>query len=210
MTTEQGTALDFRCLAHDLNNVFTTISEAADLLADDARWAAIAATLQRSVDRGKRLVDGFCESAGGATELNVLLDSAIEATRDFLDLVHGPRIEFRADVDADIMLHGIPASWERVFVNLFLNAAEVMQSSGSVGIAATRESGRILIRVRDDGPGIAPELLERIFDRGVSSKGLRRGLGLHIVRTIVERNGGQVTAGQAEAGGAEFSITLPA
>ena len=210
MTSEQGTALDFRCLAHDLNNVFTTISEAADLLAGDARWAAIAATLQRSVDRGKRLVDGFSQSAGGATGLNVLLDSAIEATRDFLDLVHGPRIEFHRDIDGEIMLHGIPASWERVFVNLFLNAAEVMQSSGSVDIAATREPGRILIRVRDDGPGIAPELLERIFDRGVSSKGMRRGLGLHIVRTIVERSGGRVIAGQAAAGGAEFSITLPA
>lgn len=210
MPTEQDTSLDFRCLAHDLNNVFATITEAAELLADDPRWAAIAATLQRSVDRGKRLVDGFCESAGGATELNELLDSAILATHDFLELVHGPRIEFRRNVDSAIMLHGIPASWERVFVNLFLNAAEVMPSGGTVEVAATREAGGVVIQVSDDGPGIPAELLPRVFERNVSSKGQRRGLGLHIVRSIVERNGGTVTAGRSLAGGAEFIITLPA
>jgi signal transduction histidine kinase len=210
MTTGQDASLDFKCLAHDLNNVFTTINEAAEVLASDPRWAAISAALHRSVDRGKRLVDGFCETAGGATELNLLLDSAIDATRDYLELVHGPRVEFRRDVDSGVLLHGIPASWERVFVNLFINAAEVMPSGGLVEIVATREPGRVSIRVRDDGPGIAPELLSSIFDRDVSSKGQRRGLGLHIVRTIVERNGGEVTAARAQAGGAEFSMTLPA
>ncbi len=210
MSTEQDTSLDFRCLAHDLNNVFATVSEAAELLASDPRWASIAATLQRSAERGKRLVEGFCESAGAATELNVLLDSAIETTRDFLDLVHGPRIEFRRKVDAGIMLCGIPASWERVFLNLFLNAVEVMPSGGTVEVAATRSGERVEIRVCDDGPGIPAELVERIFDCGVSSKGQRRGLGLHIVKTIVERNGGRVVAGHAPGGGAEFDITLPA
>jgi signal transduction histidine kinase len=210
MTTGPDTSLDFKCLAHDLNNVFATINEAADVLESDPRWATLSAALHRSVDRGKRLVDGFCESAGGATELNLLLDSAIDATRDYLELVHGPRVEFRREVDSGIMLHGIPASWERVFVNLFLNAAEVMPSGGSVEIAATRESGRVSIRVRDDGPGIAPELLSRIFDRDVSSKGQRRGLGLHIVRTIVERSGGEVSVGPGATGGAEFLIAVPA
>lgn len=210
MSTGQDTSLDFRCLAHDLNNVFTTINEAAEVLASDPRWATISAALHRSVERGKRLVDGFCESAGGATELNLLLDSAIDATRDYLELVHGPRVEFRRNVDSGIMLHGIPASWERVFVNLFLNAAEVMPAGGSVEIVATRAPGGVSIRVRDDGPGIAPELLSRIFDRDVSTKGQRRGLGLHIIRTIVEGNGGEVSAGPSQAGGAEFSITLPA
>jgi signal transduction histidine kinase len=210
MPVEQDPSLAFRCLAHDLNNVFTTINEAADLLAGDARWSSIAAALHRSVDRGKRLVDGFCESAGGATALNELLDSAIGATQDFLDLVHGPRVEFHRDVAQDVMMHGIPVLWERVFVNLFLNAAEMMTSKGTIEIAAAREADRNLIRVSDDGPGIPPELLPRIFDQEVSSKGKRRGLGLHIVRTIVELNGGQVTAGRARTGGAEFAIVLPA
>jgi signal transduction histidine kinase len=210
MPTEQDISLDFKCLAHDLNNVFETINEASDVLAEDPRWAAIAAALRRSVDRGKRLVEGFCESTGGTTDLNVLLDSAIDATRDFLELVHGPCIEFRRKVEADITLRGTPVSWERVFVNLFLNAAEVMPSGGSVEIAATRESGYISIRVCDDGPGIAPDLLSHVFEREVSSKSQRRGLGLHIVRMIVESNGGEVTAGRGAAGGAEFVIVLRA
>jgi len=210
MPTEQDSKLDFRCLAHDLNNVFTTISEAADLLAGDARWAGIAATLHRGVARGRRLIDSFCESAVGATELNALLDSAIEAARDFLELVHGPRIEFRRQVSAGILLQGLPVSWERVFVNLFLNSAEVMKQGGTVEIEAVREAGRTVIRVWDDGPGIAPEMLPRIFECDFSSKGQRRGLGLHIVRTIVERNGGEVTVGRAKTGGAEFTLRLPA
>jgi signal transduction histidine kinase len=71
-----------------------------------------------------------------------------------------------------------------------------------------RGAGVVEIVVRDEGPGIAPEILAGIFKPHVSTRG--SGLGLHIVETIVKQDGGEVRASnRAEGRGAEFTITIP-
>jgi signal transduction histidine kinase len=103
-------------------------------------------------------------------------------------------------------------AWERVLINLFLNAMHAMPAGGTIEVLARSADGQIEIVVRDDGSGIAPGLLEHLFLPHVTtgSSGGSRGLGLHIVETIVKQHGGYVrAANRRDAKGAEFTIVLP-
>ena len=120
------------------------------------------------------------------------------------------------NAEAGIRLRGNPAAWERVLANLFLNAAQAIAHAGTGGdkgaieISATRGPSAIEITVADNGPGIHPQNLPRIFEPRFSTRAKRSGLGLHIVQTIVRQNGGEVVAANRPSGaGAQFRITLP-
>lgn len=189
-------------LVHDLNNVFQTISESAELLEDDPRWEKLAQTLLRSVDRGQRIVHSILESNRSATELEPVIENAAQFCRDYLECANSPKIGFTSEIDAEFRLKGDAAAWERVLVNLFLNSAQ----AGAKNIRVLAHGNEIV--VTDDGPGIAPELLPRIFQPRVSTKSIISGLGLYVVQSIVEQNGGSVTAANGPGGGAVFTMCL--
>jgi signal transduction histidine kinase len=214
MDQERRTDLTLEGLVHDLSNVFETILEAADLLPEDARSKKLAATIHRSVKRGERIVNGFVETARGSVELADALNRAIEFARDFLSAARAPEVEFDIQAEPGIRLRGFPGAWERVLVNLFLNAAQAMKQGGEIQVRARRTGGSVEIVVADEGPGIPPEILPEIFKPHFSTKSSRRsafkGLGLHIVESVVSQNGGTVSAGnRAQTSGAEFTIRLP-
>jgi signal transduction histidine kinase len=195
-------------LVHDLKNVFETIGDAAELLADDPQWSYVAGAINRAVDRGQRLANSFQEAAG-TFELDAILSNAIQSTHDFLLASRKPALDFVRNVEPGIRLAGRPASWERVFVNLFLNSARVMRKGGTIEIAASRRADHVEILVSDTGPGIPAEILSQIFLRGFSTDGARTGLGLSIVEAIVREHGGEVMAGNREGGGARIAIRVP-
>jgi signal transduction histidine kinase len=109
-----------------------------------------------------------------------------------------------------------PIRLEQILVNLLTNAAQYTAPGGRITLDAWRENGTVAIRVQDNGTGIAPETLSRIFEpyfRGdastAHSNGL--GLGLSLVRSFAERHGGSVTAHSDGLGkGSEFIVRLPA
>ncbi|MBM3812732.1 MAG: HAMP domain-containing histidine kinase [Acidimicrobiia bacterium] len=210
MSTQSPADLTLEGLVHDLNNVFETIQEAADLLAKDAKHARLAAALRRGVSRGTRILGSYLEYSQELLDFELILDTATEFAHDFLRAVKGPRIEFIRKLEPGLRLRGNPAAWERVLVNLILNAAQAMESDGTVEITATRTAASIEITITDDGPGISPKVLPQIFEPRFSTRAKRSGLGLHIVKTIVENNGGSVTAANGHSGrGAVFHIQLP-
>lgn len=100
---------------------------------------------------------------------------------------------------------------QQVLVNLMRNAIEAMASvgGGTLQIVATQDRGNALVVVADDGPGLAPELADRLFEAFASTKSEGMGLGLSICRTIIEAHGGRIWAGPREGGGSEFHFTLP-
>lgn len=212
MGPSQQPDLDLEGLVHDLNNVFETITEAADLLQIDPSWRELAATIHRSVDRGRRLVGSYVETTRGVQDFGEVLDRAIEFTTDFLTAIHRPKISFERRIEPDLRLPGTAASWERVLVNLFTNAAHAMQRGGTVEVTASRTPERgVELTVADEGTGIPAELLSKIFTPRFSTKSARSGLGLHIVASIVKSNGGTVAAANRETGqGAVFTVRLPA
>ena len=99
---------------------------------------------------------------------------------------------------------------ERVFLNLIDNALEVMPEGGAIRIAATVERGSVVVSVADTGPGIAPEIRDRLLHPFVT-KGKKNGLGLGLAlaRQTVLDHGGDMWTEQAPRGGACFKIRLP-
>ena len=118
----------------------------------------------------------------------------------------GDRLELVADRDRLAQVLG----------NLLDNAIRATPDGGRVRVAAIRSGAAIAFRVRDQGPGIAPEDLPTVFERFRQGAHGRRdlrggsGLGLAIVRTLVEAHGGTVAAANHAEGGAELTVTLPA
>lgn len=197
-------------LVHDLNNVFETITDAAELLATDRRWKALAATLTRSVTRGKRLLGAMPDSS---PNLAAIIAAAAQYVTDYCIASRKPKMRFVSEIPPDVRLSGSTQEWERVFVNLFLNAAQIMKKPGRIDITTQVMEGYLRITISDSGPGIPDDILPRIFRTQVSTKvsrNARTGLGLHIVASIVRKNGGTITAANRERGtGAVFTISLP-
>lgn len=205
---ETLTDLTLPCLVHDLNNVFQTLVEAADLLSADPRWAPLSAAILRSVERGRSVTQSL-ESAGGTpARFETILNNAIAFVEDSLMGGRGPRILFDCRINGEIELRRNWA-WERVLINLFSNSVRAMPGGGTIRVRADRGPDEIRILVIDEGPGIPLEILPHVFEPHVSTRG--SGLGLHIVRNIVRQDGGDVRAcNRGEGRGAEFTIIIPA
>ena len=97
-----------------------------------------------------------------------------------------------------------------VMVNLFLNALDAMGTEGRLEVHLTPvEQGAIRLRICDSGPGISPEIQEKLFQPFASSKPHGTGLGLYLSGRILDEHGGQISADNLPEGGACFTITLP-
>ena len=95
----------------------------------------------------------------------------------------------------------------RALDNLFSNA--IRYASGEITVSCRRSHNQITICVSDDGCGIEPESMPHIFERFYKGRGGNHGIGLSIVKSIVEQHKGAITAKNNIKGGAEFTITLP-
>ena len=96
----------------------------------------------------------------------------------------------------------------RVLTNLLINAGQAMQGQGQVWLEAQRSPGRTLFRVRDEGPGVPPDLRHRLFQALFTTKAKGTGIGLALSRRIVESHGGNIVLEPTETG-ASFLVTIP-
>lgn len=133
---------------------------------------------------------------------------------------HAPTLQARGielvrDAPAGAQIVGDAHRLEQAVQNVASNAIRHTPDGGRVELRAARAGDRVRIVVRDTGPGIPPEHLPHIFDRFYKADASRTGtasgsgLGLSIVRAIIERHGGAVTASNAPDGGAMFEMVLP-
>jgi signal transduction histidine kinase len=212
-------------LAHEFNNLLTPIIgyvQAAQQR-DDPRFTATA--LEKTLAHARHAA-GLCAKVLGMasddtsapipTDLRPLVEDALECLgRDPLRDGIVVSIEVSPTLQARIN----PAAVRQVLFNLLLNARQAMlDRRGTLAITAQRAGDRLVrLSVRDSGPGIAPDLLPRIFEPFVTTKsradrpdraGL--GLGLYVSRQLVEECGGKLTVESRPGHGATFTLWLPA
>ena len=210
MENPQSPDLTLAGLVHDLNNVFETISEAAELLAEDDRWAKLAATIQRSVDRGRGIAGSLAEQTRVSQELEPVVERIERFVQDSLALMKHAPVKIRRRIESGMTIPGQASDWERVFMNLLLNAAQAMPEGGDVEVEARKDNRSLQIAVLDNGPGIPPAILKDIFKARFSTRSKHSGMGLHIVASLVQKHGGKVAASNREdTSGAQFLISLP-
>ena len=131
-------------------------------------------------------------------------------------------VEVRIDLPEALRpIQGDPHQLRQIFTNLLTNAFEAMGGVGIVGITAVAVDGddetgpadatgpTILITISDNGPGIRPEVMDRIFSPFFTTKPQGSGLGLAIVRKIVDAHDGRIDVGERAGGGTVFRVTLP-
>jgi signal transduction histidine kinase len=214
-------------LGHELRNPLAPIVTALHLmrLRGDETLHKERTIIERQVNHLVRLVDdlldisritrGRIELKRERIELSEILAKAIEMA--------SPLIEQRQhQLEIDIRRQGLALEADavrmaQVVANLLNNAAKYTEPHGTIAVSAGREGGEIVLRVRDTGIGLSAEMLPRVFDLFVQERqaidraqgGL--GLGLAIVRTLVELHGGRVEArSEGHGRGSEFTVRLPA
>ncbi len=109
-----------------------------------------------------------------------------------------------------VVLQADPQQIGQVVLNLVVNAVQAMHGQGGVlTLSARRHDGRVRVDVRDTGPGIAPENLERVFEPLFTTKARGIGLGLAVSRMLARANGGEITVASEPGQGAAFTLDLP-
>ncbi|ACL65079.1 histidine kinase [Anaeromyxobacter dehalogenans 2CP-1] len=215
-------------LSHELRNPLAPIRSALHLLshpaASPAQGRRALQVIARQVDHLTRIVDDLLDVtriARGKIELRrerIDLSEVIARTaEDYRDLLDDRRIALEVELSAGpLWADADPTRVAQVVGNLLSNAAKFTPPGGRVTVRAAAREGRAVIRVIDTGVGMPPELLGRIFepfvqaDRSLARSAGGLGLGLSLVKGIVELHGGAVEARSAGPGtGSELVIELP-
>jgi two-component system, chemotaxis family, CheB/CheR fusion protein len=161
-----------------------------------------------------RIISGQFRFESGVVDLISVIESATDTVRPAAD-VKGVELRLTLDPAAG-MVSGDAARFQQVVWNLLTNAVKFTSRNGSVEVRLKREGTSVAMIIRDTGEGISPEFLPYIFDRFRQAQGTTArqqgglGLGLAIVRHLVEAHGGTVRAASKGIGkGATFTVTLP-
>ena len=215
-------------LAHELRNPLAPIRNAVALMARLGAGDPLAESMRQTIDRQSinltRIVDELLDVnriARGqltvekqAIDLRDVIARAVETSRPVVD-ARGHRLHI-AIADRPIESLGDPLRLAQVVVNILNNASKYTPDGGDIWLTASRVSGRAEIRVRDTGRGLERDSIDRVFDlfmqvdpsSGSALGGL--GVGLALVRRIVELHGGTVHAASDGLGkGSEFIVRLP-
>lgn len=141
-------------------------------------------------------------------DLRSVLEEIVEQVR----LQVGTRsIELRLGVpDEALPVAGHVDQIRRIFQNLLVNALEALEEKGGkVSVRASREGPMVRVDVEDDGPGIAADARQKIFDASFTTKEWGSGIGLFVVKSTVEMYGGSAELGEGVDGGALFTVRIP-
>jgi PAS domain S-box-containing protein len=220
-------------ISHDLNNMLAPILLAAPMLREhvhDPGALSLLATLEKSAERGANLVRQILAFAHGSTGEPRLMQ-AKHLLRDIVGVISNtfPKsIRLEDNIPSDLWpINGNPTHVHQVVLNLCVNARDAMPNGGVLRLNAenrvlddvaaqaidgARAGGFVVLHVEDNGCGIPPEVLKRMWEPFFTTKesGKGTGLGLSTVRGIVENHGGFIEVFTAVGRGSTFRVYLPA
>ncbi len=214
-------------LGHELRNPLAPIRNGLAVLRQrggDATTARVLALMERQVVHAARLIDDLLDVSRvtrGVIELRredvALADVVARAVEEARPALDERRHRLELSVAAEpLVVHADPSRVQQMVTNLLTNAAKYTPPGGQVWLRAGREGGQAVVRVRDNGIGIRPEMRRHIFEmftqadrvEGRVSEGL--GMGLPLVKSLAELHGGSVEVHSEGPGlGSEFVVRLP-
>ncbi|MGN6103887.1 MAG: two-component system sensor histidine kinase NtrB [Kofleriaceae bacterium] len=203
-------------IAHEIRNPLASISGSIELLrqapqaSEDDR--TLMAIVHREIQRLNELIGGLLDYANPRPGQPVDFDLGV-LVRETLQVARGDQafadVEVTAEIDEPLAIHGDPAKLRQVLWNLLRNAADAAAGGGKhVAVEVRRAPNGATIAVRDDGPGIAPELLARIFDPFYTTKKHGTGLGLATCHAIVAEHGGWIDVSSEPGKGTKMVVRI--
>jgi len=226
--TDRGKDQFLLHLAHEIRNALAPIRNALHLLGAHGKNGAAVTEAQALAEREiqyltqlmedllrvARLAHAPAQSRKEQFDLAAVIARALQGA---FTSAQGRGRSFQVNLPPDpLWLEGNPEEMEEVLAQLLNNAARFTQPDGSIWLSAQRDGDTVVMRVRDNGVGIAPELLPKVFnlfmrgERGLDRMQGGLGVGLTLVRKLVQRHGGRVEAlSQGPGQGSEFIVHLP-
>jgi two-component system, NtrC family, sensor histidine kinase HydH len=203
-------------MAHEIRNPLTSIK----MLVQTAREDSLShlpmddlAIIEREVRRVEQSLQTFLDFARPpkAEKAPIDLRAIIQET---FNLTRGRAAKQRVEVSSKCIgerftVSADAAQIRQVLVNLILNGLDAMPGGGALTLDLHEAGTQVKIVIQDTGPGIAPEMGDRLFEPFVSTRETGSGLGLVICKRIVEDHGGTIEAENAREGGARFTVLLP-
>jgi nitrogen fixation/metabolism regulation signal transduction histidine kinase len=206
-------------VAHEIRNPLTPIKLSVQHLRQAFRDGAadreqllqrVTETVLDQIDVLSRIATEFSHFARmpdaryERAHLGRLLDEAVAIFAE----VDGIRFE-RSTGELPVTLLADREQLRRVFINMFRNSIQAMPGGGTILLETSVEERTVVLRVKDNGPGIPPEVLSRVFEPNFSTKSEGMGLGLAIAKKVIEDHGGTIRCESAVGHGTSFEIRLP-
>lgn len=209
-------------VAHEINNPLATIATCAegmqrrlergtlDRQEETEYFRTIASEAWRAREITQRLLTLARADPGpkGRVVLPTLFGELARVTRHQLERRN---VTLVIESKEPLVVRGNAGELLQALINLVLNARDVSAAGKSVRVRTTREEDSVLIDVDDEGPGVPPELVERVFEPFFTTKpaGEGTGLGLPLVASVAEGHGGSILVTRSPEGGARFRLRLP-
>ncbi|MCB2216946.1 MAG: PAS domain-containing protein [Desulfobulbaceae bacterium] len=205
-------------VAHEIRNPLSSVKGIASYykskFEDGSKDKEMAGVMIEEVDRLNRVISELLEFAG-PTKLNRKPSNMNELLKHSAQLVEQEAAAKKISMQLNLTPESVEADVDpdrltQCFLNLFLNGLQAMESGGVLSVSSsTSESGKVIIDIRDSGPGISAEDQNKIFDPYFTTKPKGTGLGLAIVHKIIEVHEGQIKVRSTIGTGTVFSIVLP-
>jgi len=209
-----------RRLAHEIKNPLTPIQLAAERLehklakqladADADMLQRSTRTIVNQVQAMKHMVDSFRDYAR-LPPANLMALDLNELLRDMLVLYESSKTPIRAALASDLpRIKGDPTQLRQIIHNLIRNAQDATESLADprIDVMTSATGKQVLLVIADNGAGFPPEIMANAFEPYVTTKPKGTGLGLPIVKKIIEEHGGKIALGNREVGGAEIRISF--
>lgn len=206
-------------IAHELNNPLSGIRSLSQVLLSEVtesedQLKADLQEIEKAAKRSQLIIANLLDFASGVDSQNeeVVLDDVIEKT---LPMLKTAMRMHRLHLDLNTRQKRIsvqPHLLQQVIFNLINNACQAMSDIGDLRVSTRADRDRVTFVVEDSGPGISPEIMSKIFTPFFTTKseGQGTGLGLSLVKSIIEKFGGVIEVRNRQPKGAQFIVTLPA
>lgn len=209
-----------RGIAHEIRTPLAVSSSAAQFLEEEDVDAAFrrecAAKVHSGIQKASTIIESLLRFAHPSADQDKAPVDLLHVVKEAVSLVENQAKVQTVEVLTQLppgpcWVLGVGSLLEQVFINLLLNSINAMPNGGTIRVSGERAAAELLVRVTDNGEGISPEDLDKIFDPFYTKNppGKGTGLGLSICHSIVDQHKGSISVQSEEGKGSTFTVKLP-